>query len=343
MNPYGADSNLTGLNTDGLLWHMLGQPSDLATAYAALFPRVEAYVRSLHGLDAGTPMKVATITSNSILPLDLNAHVNPHLVWNGGPATAMNSNYLNVELAASTLDGVATDTIPLTNATGDLANFQPDVVLSYGSEEAVYLIEALEIKLGNSPTRPFYVMGPYNADSSTLLTWIGNSNTKRTRFVGVNYANTENNTVLTDYHAYFAANNPGVSVEGDNYYDAAYFTIYSLVAAPRVSPLMGQNVGQGMPYLVYVNGKQYPIGPTPLIGDVLTALNSLGTTGIALVDTIGPPSFNNATGARMTPGDVYCINRNADGGPNTTPSFEYDVLRLSDAGLEGTFPCYAGF
>lgn len=356
MNPYGADSTLTSLTTNGLLWHTLGQPSDLATAYAALFPRVEAYVRALHGIDASTPMKVATVTPQSTLPLDLNAAVDPVLAWNGGPAIPANSaNYLNVELSASTLDGIPLSMIDVTAAANQLAAFHPDVVLSYGSEEVLNLIETLEIV--SSSTRPFYVIGPYNADSSTLVTWIGNLDSKRTRFVGVNYATTANNPVLGDYQAHFVQTyGMGASVEGDNYYDAAYFTIYSLVAAGRVSNLTGTNVAEGMPHLVYANGMPHDIGPTA-IGDVLTALSSLGTTGIALVDTIGPPDFNNTTGARITPGDVYCINRNtqasADGGLNLTPYFEYDVLRpeaISDAGpdaapeaLEGTFPCYDGF
>jgi len=201
------------------------------------------------------------------------------------------------------------------------------------------------------------VIGPYNTDSSTLVMWTTPLDSRRTRFVGVNYASTEPNPVLAAYQAEFvAAYGQGPSVEGDNYYDAAYFTIYALVAAGRTSNLTGTNVAEGMTHLVYVNGMQYDIGPAS-IGAVLTALTSLETTAIALVDTIGPPNFNNTTGARITPGDVYCINRNtqasADGGLNIMPFFDYDVLRpdgISDAGpdavppaLEGTFPCYDGF
>jgi hypothetical protein len=352
MNPFGADSTLTSLTTGGLLWHMLGQPSDLASAYAALFPRIEAYVRSAHGLGPGTPMKVATVTPQSTLPLDLNAGANPVLSWNGGPATAQNTaNYLNVELSASTLDGRTISQIPVTQAASQLAAFHPDVVISYGSEEVINLIETLE--LTSSTTRPFYVLGPYNAGSATLTTWIGNLDSRRDRIVGINYATTANNAVLSAYQAHFLqAYGTGVSNQGDNYYDAVYFTLYALVAAGRLPKVTGTEVALGMPHLVYANGTSYDVGPNA-IGDVLTALGSLGTTGIALVDTLGPPNFNNETGARITPGDVYCVNRNTqsvDGGFDLTPYFDYDVLRPQDAGpdavpppLEGTFPCYDGF
>jgi hypothetical protein len=353
MNPFGADRTLTSLPTDGLLWHMLGQPSDLVPAYQALFPRVEAYVRATRGLGPSTPMRVATVTPQSTLPLDLNAAVDPVLAWTGGPATPGNTaNYLDVELAASTLDAMTIAQIDVRPAAAKLVAFQPDVVISYGSEEVINLLETFELTPGS--TRPFYVLGPYNTGSTMLITWIGNLDSRRTRFVGINYAATRDNPVLAAYQAHFLQANPtGVSAQGDNYYDAAYFTLYALVAAGRAGNLTGTNVAQGMPHLVYASGKPYNVGPTA-ISDVLSALTTLGTTGIALVDTIGPPQFNNTTGARITPGDVYCVNRNTqvppDGGLDLTPYFDYDVLQPQDAGpdavppaLEGTFPCYDGF
>jgi hypothetical protein len=353
MNPYGADSTLTSLPTDGLLWHMLGQPRDLVPAYQALFPRVEAYVRAARGVGPSAPMKVATVTPQSTLPLDLHSVVNPALAWNGGPATAQNTaSYLDVELSASTLDSLTISQIDVKPAVAALVAFQPEVIISYGSEEVINLIETFELTPGS--TRPFYVLGPYNTDSTMLLTWIGNVDSRRTRFVGINYAATRDNPVLAAYQAHFHQANPtGVSVQGDNYYDAAYFTLYALVAAGRAGSLTGTNVAQGMPHLVYADGRPYDVGPTA-ISDVLSALATLGTTGIGLVDTIGPPQFNNTTGARITPGDVYCVNRNIhaspDGGLDLTPYYDYDVLSPQDAGadavppaLEGTFPCYDGF
>jgi hypothetical protein len=353
MNPFGADRTLTSLPTAGLLWHMLGQPSDLVPAYQALFPRVEAHVRAVRGLDPGAPMKVATVTPQSTLPIDLNGAVNPALTWTGGPATAQNTaNYLDVELSASTLDALTIAQIDVKPAVSKLVAFQPDVVLSYGSEEVINLIETFELTPGS--TRPFYVLGPYNTGSTILITWIGNLDSRRTRFVGINYAATQDNPVLAAYQQHFLDANPtGVSDQGDNYYDAAYFTLYALVAAGRAGDLTGKSVALGMPHLVYTDGTPYDVGPTAISG-VLTALTTLGTTGIGLVDTIGPPQFNNTTGARITPGDVYCINRNTqaspDGGLDLTPYYDYDVLTPRDAGpdavppaLEGTYPCYDGF
>jgi hypothetical protein len=349
MNPYGADSTLTSLPTGGLLWHILGQPSDLAAAYGAAFPRVEAYVRTLAGLGSN-PMKVATVTPNSTLPHDLNTAVNPVLAWTGGPATAGNSNYLNVELSASVLDGVAVSAVDVSAAVAQLVSFHPDVVISYGCDEVINLIETLEIPTASNPAppHPFYLLGPYNAGASPMTTWIGSSESKRTRVAGVNFATTQNSPVLGAYQAHFSQTYPNAPNQGDNYYDAAYFAIYALVAAGRVPNLTGDKLANGMPNLVYSAGPPLNIGPS-YIGGVLSALSSLGTTGIALTDTIGPPQFNNRTGARITPGDIYCINRNQNDAGDHAPFYAYDALRLAAAGdsgsqtLEGTFPCYAGF
>ena len=84
VNPFGANSTLTStLTTDGLLWHMLGQPSDDADAYAAFFPRVEAYVRTLQNIPSSTPLKVASVTARATDTQDLSAAASKVLRWNG--------------------------------------------------------------------------------------------------------------------------------------------------------------------------------------------------------------------------------------------------------------------
>ncbi len=368
INPYGADSQLTGLPTNGLLWHILGQPSDLAPAYSAFFPSVEAYVRRAQGLSASTPMRVAAVTANSTDTLDLAKAAKAVLTWNGGASSATTSDcaagsttsYCEVQLSASYIDGVDPSTIDVSGAMSALLTFQPNVVISFASEEFFYVFEPLEE--GVSSFRPFYLMGAYNADSPSLLYWIASDDTKLRRYAGINFAATANNQVLSDYTTHFLSAYPSgqSSLGADNFYDAAYFAIYSLIAAGPTSPPTGTTISAGMFHLINPTGTSYNVGPTD-IGDVSQGLLN-GSGNVSLVDTIGPSDFNLNTGARESQGDVYCVLRQtgplADGGAAnpTMPVYADDVLRLTADGgvtgdggpdggpsaLVGTFPCYSG-
>ena len=184
INPFGADSHLTSLTTDYLLWHMLGQPSDLASAYAAFFPRVESYLRNTTSLGPTTPMKVATVTSNSTDTLDLAAAVDNVLTWNGGQSTAQplvsncdgGASYCAVQLSKSTLDGYTLTDIDVTGAVAQLAAFRPDVVISYACDEFTSLVTTLETPTASNPNppKPFYLLGPYNENSGFVLQWFPN-------------------------------------------------------------------------------------------------------------------------------------------------------------------------
>jgi hypothetical protein len=374
MNPFGADSTLTSLTTDYLLWHMLGQPSDVAPAYAAFFPLVEAYVRSTTALGPTTPMKVATVTSSSIDTNDLAGAVKQVLTWNGGASSTATqlsdcdagSTYCDVGLAHSTLDGYALSDIDVTDAVTTLAAYRPDVVISFACDEFVNLIETLEIPTPSNPNppTPFYLIGPFNIDSPYLLEWLPpvaptSPDSRRDRIAGINFASTPNNQVLADYDTHFvSAYGSGSSADlgSENYYDAMYFTIYSLVAAGRPPSLNGTQIGEGMSLLVNrFSSSTFSVGPTD-IGNVVSALHNNGTTGISLVGTLGPPDFSLTTGARINEGDVYCVARYpADAGPTLAnqPYYVPDVLRLDDdagtgvdggtaGALSGTFPCYSG-
>jgi hypothetical protein len=359
MNPFGADSSLTSLPTNGLLWHMLGQPSDLASAYAAFFPRVEAYVRTLQGIPAGTPMKVATISATSpTVTLDLAKAVEGVLTWNGGPAVASNTaNYVDIPIPQSSLTGTDPSQIDVSSQAAQLQAFHPNVIVSFASEELSYLLQLYEIN--NTGVAPFYLLSPYNNDSVTIPQWIGSIDNRRKRFAGINFAADVDNPVLLAYNSHFtSAGNPAGALGGENYYDAAYFTIDSLIAAGRTTMLTGTRVGEGMPRLIDPSGTTLDVGPTD-IGDVTSALVTLGGPNVDLVGTLGPPDFSLTTGARISEGSVYCISRDTttpDGGgiPSLALSYTEDVLTLSadDAGapgdggaapaLQGTFSCYSG-
>jgi hypothetical protein len=389
MNPFGADTSITppALTTNGLLWHMLGEPSDTAAAYAAFFPYVERYVRNSTTIgngapDAGSrPIRVATFTAQATDLLDLQAAVDSVLTWNGGQTITQNmqtGNFLDVEFPKSTLNGDTIASADVSTAVTALTAFQPDIVISFASEEFITLIQTLEEPTGSgTPPHPFYLLGPYNVDSTDVLTsWIGLNggfagDAKRARTAGVAFASTPNSSVLSGYNqrflnAYGTGDEPFLNAE--NYYDAMYFTVYSLVGAgPNVT---GTNIGTGMTKLITPAGDPQNVGPTD-IPNVEADLEAVKTTTVALTGTLGPPDFNLNTGARVSQGDVYCFNKYLpDAAAPYQPYYDFDALRLVPTGgtatlpngasdtypdggpimgldggappLEGTFDCYSG-
>jgi hypothetical protein len=392
MNPFGSDTSLTPpvLQTGLLLWSMLGSPSDTASAYAAFFPYVERYVRnSLIGTPDGgasRPLRVAAFTATSSQDLlDLQSSVRPLLTWNDGETYQNNPNYLDVTIPYSTLDGYAlTPTIAqsLTGVVNQLAAFQPDIVISFASEEFILLMQTLEAQsvtttspdggmVQNPIPHPFYLLGPYNSDSTTIFNWIGTnqgnaSEARRTRLAGINFASTASQ-VLQDYIIDFNSSYPGDSqFQGaENYYDATYFTVYALAGAGHVPEVAGSQLITPMERLVNPPGigDARNVGPTD-IPNVLADLLKPGNSAISLTGTDGPPNFSTNTGARVSQGDVYCFDKTAltSASPNA-PYYGFDELRLLPDGgvapplpdggpltgidggaptLYGTFDCYNG-
>ncbi|MDP9149859.1 MAG: hypothetical protein M3O36_07985 [Myxococcota bacterium] len=349
INPYGADSTLTSLPTDQLLWHMLGQPSDNAAAYGAVFSRLEAYVRSSQSLAPSTPIRLATVTANATVTQDLAAAVLPLLRWNGQTVDQNQAagSYQNVVID-STLNGTPLAQIKIDSAVSALAAFKPNLVLSFAATEFVIVVQTLETPTSSNPTppKPFYLVGPYNMASTGLLNWINSGGTsateaKRTRVAGVGVAAATDKTVLHQYENRFIGRfNDPASLGQENFYDAMYFAVDSLVASGRVANRTGANVAQGM--LRLLSGSPYNMGPSDM-GSIFGALGA-PTGTIRLLGALGPPDFTLATGARVGQGSIYCVARN----PDLNTAYAYDVLTLAatDGGgpaLGGTFSCYSGF
>jgi len=352
VNPFGADSTLTGLSPGTvMLWHMLGQPRDNAPAYAGVMPRIEALLRS-RGLTG--PLRVAVVTANATVTLDLANAAQAVMTWNGVTVgqNQTDGNFLSVGID-SILNGVSQNDINVDSQVTALLNFQPHVVVSFASAEFVKLLQNYEIQLaqaGNTTKpKPFYLVGPYNMESQSLLAWIGPNGSvgeaKRTRVAGVGVAAASDTHVLDAYKIRFLNKyiNGSSALGQENYYDAMYFAVYSVVGAGRLSTIGGTNVAQGMLRLL-AGAPSYDMGPADMgtITNVLNAPNS----NFGLFGTLGPPTFTLSTGARIGEGSIYCVARNQSSG---VTSYAYDVLRVTPAAdggtpdLGGTFPCYSGF
>ncbi len=373
INPFGSDDLFAPIQTQGLLWSLLGQPADVTQAYQAFFPWVEAYVRRTQNLtaaDGGAPpsLRIATVTSNSADTQQLSLAVQKALDWN-----ALGTNYIDVKLQYSSLNAgytLSEGTTEATAAAQALADFRPNIVVSFGSEEFVSTVEVLDGFDWSTSTmgpKPFYVVGPYNEGSPTLTAWIGSDDSKRVRLAGINFASAPaTDPVLSTYTNDFVMTFPQAPASAtayNNYYDAMYFAVYSLAGAANVVPLTGTAAAGGMIDLTYASppGASVDMGAAS-IATVESTLTLPGTLSkISLNGTLGPPDFNQKTGDRVGQGDVYCVARypedaGIDDAGNTLalqPYYVNDVLRLeaadggspADGGvpdLEGTFPCFDG-
>ncbi len=366
VNPFGADSTLTALPRGAQLWHMLGTPNDLATAYSALIPRIEAYIRNTPPWSLGptNPLRIATVTAQATVLTDLaGAVATQAITWNNGNgqfASSQTASFDPEYLLGSTLNGTPLSSIDVTTAVSDLLAFQPQVVISFASDEFITLLQTLDLEWGSGRPDggsygppPLYVVSAYNSDSTTLLGWVRNIEANRRRVVGIDFASTTQTTVLNAYETRFVqAGNPASALGSENYYDAMYFAIDSLVGAAssvtHAGSLNGTDLGGGMLRLIAPAGTPYSMGPADM-GNIFATLDATNTNAISLTGALGSPVFNTQTGARVGQGDVYCVTINpaSDAGPAST-TFAFDALRLtpsSDGGapvLTGATSCAPG-
>ena len=381
INSFSANSSIISpsLTTNGLLWHMLGQPGDVAPAYAEFFPMVESYVRNLQNLnapvsdaggdaaddaeggpsDAGEapPLRVATVTANAIDTGDLASAVLKVLQWNG-MSVAQNTaagNYLNLAIDSvltppNTVQSIAASQA-FSNDIAALLAFRPNIVVSFASSEFVRLLEVLEQKwqpttdAGAPNPNPFYLIGPYNQISQELLGGFIGAGTspftegKRKRIAGIGVASASDTHELVDYESRFL----GLFPQGQAALgqEEYYDAMYFLVYSTLAAGRVPNLGGTslGQGMLRLLSGVSYDMGPGDM-GNIIGALSANGT--FSLFGALGPPTFNIATGARIGQGSVYCVSRDVDSG---APDYVYDVLRVgtgTDGGLGGTFPCYSG-
>lgn len=353
INPFGADSKLTALTTQAfgasLLWHMLGQPGDTAPAYAAFFPHYESYVRTKQSLTA--PTRVATVTGDATVTNDLRGEVSKVLRYNGmSLAENFNANpsqYMDISMASVLDPTVDPAGIDYSDAITKLLAFKPNIIVSFAGPEFATLFQKLELQWAPSASNPspYYLLGPYNSVSQGVIGWINaagnspNGEARRTRFAGIGVASASDTHVLDAYRIRFPG--PSDALGQENYYDAMYFALYSLVGAGSFVSPAGPNLAQGM--LRLLSGNSYDMGPGSAQGSIFGTLGT-ATGTISLFGTLGPPNFTLRTGARLGEGSVYCVSRVAG-----SPVYTYDVQRVSgttdDAGapgLAGSFSCYSG-
>ncbi len=335
LGPFEADSSLTALEDGGRLWHMLGPVTDLVPTYVPLFTLAESYVRQQikAPADRDKPLKVTIVNTDLTYSLDLANALPSKVSVNGHLLNAKENKdyYQRIQIKALGKDPV--DTSGVVNALQ--APGSADIVVSLGGAE--FIEPALkEIQASRTASNsPFYILSPRNTFDSRLSStsyYVGMNGNNGMTFVdkvtaGVNYASVEDSSLYDKFLSDIQAKYQGqTGLESrENMYDAAYFMLYSLAAATFASAddFDGDDVVNGMKALI--NGKT---PATVGLGDegdmIINVLTTLRTGGkVRLEGTLGPPDFNPLTGARNSPGSVWCVSK-----PGATPTVEHDVLRL---------------
>jgi hypothetical protein len=341
LSPVSVTSTVVEETDHGLIWNLLGQPSDMAPTYAELLKLVEKRLRKDRKLLPTDQLKVALVTTKDAFDSELGDAVAPLLSFNGKSATDNLDNYYPVTLDAADPQ--------LEHGAIDIATYRPDVIISTASELFSMdggLQEQIEDQwgqpAGNKP-RPFYILSPYNAgDLNQImkrmndLIEFGAEADPQLRQVGVSIAAARDNTLQNAYALRLKTMFKKAYADTANYYDAVYYLAYAMYAADPGKELTGSGIAQGMQRLL--SGNDVNIGPPP-IAATFKALSTAGSS-VHLVSTLGPPDFNAETGVRPVDGGVLCFGKMGNSVELHTDVLRYDPDKQA---LTGTFPCFEQF
>jgi hypothetical protein len=341
MGALDADSSLTTLEDSGLVWNILGSAANVAPAFVPLLTRAESFVKAQQSIST---IRVALISDETDTMQDMSGVItNPStgITFNGLSIAANGTDYEGFTIPSNPdAEGATTAYIDVID---DLNDFQPHVIISVtGAAFIDSVMRPLE-NLWNvgEQARPFYLMSPYHAGFPPLTTLVTDLNTLPaaerlyTRIMGINFESAEDLTIAEAYHTRFSQAYSG-PVNLENFYDAAWYLMYSFAAAGEVGTYTGQDIRRGMDHLVRMDAPalfQFAVGGVAEsnsdVALVLAGIDQAGDNGIQLIGTMGPPDFDRGTGARKTKGSAYCLSL---GG-----AFFFDVLRYNSTGpaLEG--------
>lgn len=327
MSPLEADSTLTSLEDDGLLWHLLASGPDLARAFPPLLAQTERY------LDRSKKLKVAMIEARTPFLSDMANALYSSLKWND--KTAVQNEREGLFLRLRTESSIETASPDTSEALLELLEFEPDVIVAVSSSEFVSLMLDYEAQRDGSKEPPFYLLSPYlfgRHDVKETVSGLG----LREHTLGVNFAAAEDSTLYDAYLSRLMRANKAVDFDlsgSENFYDAAYYTLYSIAAA-SAGPLTGARVAQGMQRL-FGGERSYEIGPSD-VGELVALLRKEPETRVNLSGTMGPANFDAETGARRGQPSVFCID--SSGFVQNAMTYDEKTGQLS-----GSPPCVPGF
>ena len=324
LTPFGANRRLADEQDNGLLWHMLGLPSQVAPTYLALVERLEQRLKAQR--PALTNIKVAVVESGLGFDAELSSLVLDDLKFNDGKSVAQNQqagHYLSQRILAGT---------DLTAVSNAIKAFAPNIVLSLAGDDFTdTLLPDLEPMLGVDGT--YFVLSPVNLGAMAKVkvvieNAVGLDSKAARRYLGVNIAGAENTDLYGDYLNRLLRDFPRARAGTENYYDAMYFLVYALHAGAPTGDAGGSDVVDGIKRLMEPGGTAYNVGAddvSNVYGSLLVSSNRIYLTG-----TLGPPDFNRDTGVRNSSGSVLCFEHTL--GQAVVITEHPDTLRTDSAG-----------
>lgn len=335
LSPLVADSTLTQQDDDGLLWHILPSALDISPAYVPLLVQVEAYIRKQQAFAADTPLKVAMVEAKTPFLSDIAEDLIETTIFNGKSVikNENDGNFLRLRVDSE----LETPNPDLSAALTALQAFEPDVVLAMTGGEFVPTMAKLEATWNPeaSGPRPFYLTSSYMFNREDLS--LASLSSARTRLLGVNFAAAADTTLYDLYVSKLKSTyDVDFSLEGaENFYDAAYYLMYSIVGAGTPPRLTGKEVALGMTRLL--SGKtKFNVGSKD-VNSIIGNLRGSPDSFISLQGTMGPPDFNTSTGARRGAPSVYCIDSDGNYLQNV---MIYDAVEKT---LSGSPACISDF
>jgi hypothetical protein len=360
LSPFGANDALRTLADDGLVWHMLGNTDDLAAPFVPLVNRAEDYQNGLRA-SPPEPLKVLLVESDYSFNPTLAELVTRSIAFNGYPALddENKGNFTRVQIQS----GLVHNTPDVSDAVDALdPSDPPQLVLLFTTREFFErVIESFETRFDETlgEPRPLYLMSPFLANESEVLTKAEDPAlpTLAERLLGANFVVYDSRLYDQYYNrltsTFSQASVPLASTE--NYYDAAYFMIYSFAAAGALSEYSGYDLVDGMKKLVRDDVQTSPcvgaegcfeIDDTRIVATVNYLRGTdVSSAGISLVGTMGPPVFDRSQGVRLFPTSVWCVDGSGGAGGAGGLQFVPDVLNydVKSMTLTGEYPCLAGF
>jgi hypothetical protein len=316
MAPHGATNELAALLPDdtgdeGLLWHMLGVPGDVAPAYAKLVTQIDQVLMNATEssdffppyttFDADLePTRVLLLYSDDPYELQLKDAIQTALADEGITMDAAKFTYLPRKINPG-------QEASLDAAIDAIGTFKPHIVLSATGLALDYIWYHVH---NDKKWFPYYVLSPVNygmLDQLKYYIWLENKITPGLdrRFIGVNVAGSEDLDVTVPYqqqlHDRFE---DGKTKVGENFYDAVYFLAYAMLASGDLEHVYGRDIAKWM-YRLNGQADPIPVGET----DMNKIFNKLlaDKQTFLLEGVSGPSTFNTTNGVRTTTASLYCF------------------------------------
>jgi branched-chain amino acid transport system substrate-binding protein len=310
-----------------MIWRTTYSAAEMALPVAELVPRVlEPELKPKLG---GQPLKVALVRQNDATGLGFADALFRSLHFNDRSALENESSYR--EFVGKL--GAGDDPAEASQIVGKLAAFAPNVIVYFGSDEAlVRIVEPLEKGWRGAGARPRYVKtSPFGPP---VLALIGSSAERRRRFVSLTTVSTTaaNARFVARYNEEYG-DSVTRTFSPNSSYDAFYVIAYATYALGD-APVTGAALATAILRLT-------PPGPTIDVGPsgIFDAINKLASGGrVDLNGATGPLDFDPVTGDARVDLAVLCVDVDPRGvaTDNRESGLVYDAASGS---LRGAMHC----